>query len=270
MTAESSSLVTLLTDFGTDDPWVGSLKSVIWQISPGARIVDVTHSVPAHDVFAGAFALYRCYRDYPEGTVHLCVVDPGVGGARRPILVATAGRFFVGPDNGLFSFIYEFDTVRQVVHLTCDRYFHLPVSGTFHGRDIFAPVAAWLASGVAPSEFGPSVGDGVKLAVPVDRIAGDNLVRGEVCAVDRFGNCITNIRAATLDQFAERTGRRRFKVLVGGQEIPLAPAGGYGQDAPVFALMGSSGLLELASNRRSAAQVLGLTGRGKEVGVMGA
>ncbi len=269
MAAEPSSFVTLLTDFGTGDPWVGSLKGVIWQISPGARIVDITHAVPAHDVFAGAFALYRCYRDYPEGTVHLCVVDPGVGGARRPILVATAGRWFVGPDNGLFSFVYEFDAVREVVHLTRDQYFRLPVSETFHGRDIFAPVAGWLAAGVAPSEFGPAIQDWVKVPVPVDRIAGDNLVRGEVCAVDHFGNCITNIRAATLDQLASKTGRRRFKVLVGGQEIPLVSAGGYEQDTPVFALMGSSGLLELASNQGSAARVLGVTGRGKEIGIMG-
>ena len=143
MAGESAPLITLLSDFGNDDPWVGSLKSVLWGIQPACRIVDVTHSIPPHDVFAGAFALYRSYRDYPAWTVHLCVVDPGVGGARRPILVVTEDRYFIGPDNGLFSFIYQFDDVSRVVHITADHYFRRPLSDTFHGRDVFAPIAVW-------------------------------------------------------------------------------------------------------------------------------
>lgn len=269
MAGENGPFITLLTDFGTGDPWVGSLKSVLWQMQPAAKVIDITHAVPPHDIFAGAFALYRSYRDYPSWTIHLCVVDPGVGGLQRPLLVITDDRYFIGPDNGIFSFIYQFDVVHKVIHVTADHYFRRPVSETFHGRDIFAPIAAMLSKGIDSTRFGDEVEDYVKLTVPVDRVVGDSLIKGEVCAVDRFGNCITNIRATTMEELAIKTGRHRFKVLVGGQEIPLV-TGGYGQDAPLFALVGSSGLLELAANAKSAAQVLGIAGPGKEVGVMGA
>jgi hypothetical protein len=248
---------------------VGSLKSVLWQVQPAFRIIDLSHAVPAHDIFAGAFTLYRCYRDYPSWTIHLCVVDPGVGGARRPILVVTNDRYFIGPDNGIFSFVYANDVVEKVVHVTADHYFRRPLSETFHGRDIFAPIAGWLGKGIDSSRFGEEIDDFVRLEVPQDRIVGESLVKGEICAVDHFGNCITNIRAATLQDLGAKTNRQRFKVLVGGQEIPVV-TGGYGQEAPVFALVGSSGLLEIAAKACSAAQVLGVTGRGKEVGVMGA
>jgi len=269
MAGENAPLITLLTDFGNDDPWVGSLKSVLWSIQPACHIVDVTHSVPPHDIFAGAFALYRSYRDYPAWTIHLCVVDPGVGGPRRPILVVTEDRYFIGPDNGLFSFIYQFDQVSRVVHITADHYFRRPTSDTFHGRDVFAPIAAWLSKGIDSARLGDVIEDYAKLPVPVDRIVGDSLIKGEICAVDRFGNCITNIRAATLQELAQRANRQRFKVLIAAQEIPVV-SGGYGQEAPLFALVGSSGLLEVAASGQSAAQLLGVTGRGKEVGVMGA
>ena len=217
MSPEASPFITLLTDFGQDDPWVGSLKSVLWGIQPAAKIVDMSHAVPAHDVFAGAFTLYRCYRDYPAWTVHLCVVDPGVGGPRRPILVVADDRYFVGPDNGLFSFVYQFDVVHKVIHITADHYFRRPLSATFHGRDVFAPVAGWLSKGIDSSRFGDEITDYVKLPVPVDVLREDGALEGEVCAVDRFGNCITNIRAATLQELAQRTNRQRFKVLIAAQ-----------------------------------------------------
>jgi hypothetical protein len=183
--------------------------------------------------------------------------------------VVAEDRYFIGPDNGIFSFIYQFDVIQKVIHVTADHCFRRPVSDTFHGRDVFAPIAAWLSKGIGTDRFGEAVDDYARLSVPVDHVAGESLVKGEICAVDRFGNCITNIRAATLEQLGFKTGRRRFKVLVGGQEIPVV-TGGYAQEAPLFALMGSSGLLEIAANARSAAQLLGVTGRGKEVGVMGA
>lgn len=269
MAGEQAPIVTLLTDFGTDDPWVGSLKSVLWQIQPAFKIVDLTHAVPPHDILSGAFTLYRCYRDYPSWSIHLCVVDPGVGGPRRPILVVTNERYFVGPDNGIFSFVYANEVVEKVVHVTADHYFRRPLSETFHGRDVFAPIAGWLSKGIDSSRFGDEIEDYVRLQVPQDRIVGESLIKGEVCAVDRFGNCITNIRSATLQELTQKTNRQRFKALVGGQEIPVV-TGGYGQEAPLFALVGSSGLLEIAASTRSAAQLLGITGPGKEVGVMGA
>lgn len=264
MSPEASPFITLLTDFGHDEPWVGSLKSVLWSIQPAAKIVDLSHAVPPHDVFAGAFALYRCYRDYPAWTVHLCVVDPGVGGPRRPILVITDDRYFIGPDNGLFSFVYQFDVVHRVLHITAEHYFRRPVSETFHGRDVFAPVAGWLSKGIDSSRFGDEIQDYVKLPVPVDRVTEGGVAEGEVCAVDRFGNLVTNIRQSTLQALRERTGERPLQVALAGRMLPLV-SGGYGQEAPLFALVGSAGLLEIAARERSAAELTGVTQRGAKV-----
>lgn len=262
------SLITLLTDFGTDDPWVGSLKGVLFSLNPAARVVDMTHNVPPHDIFAGAFALYRCYRDYPTWTIHLCVVDPGVGSSRRPILVVTDNRYLIGPDNGLFSFIYQHDIVSRVFHINAEHYYRRPVSDTFQARDIFAPVAAWLSKGIESSKFGDAIEDYVKIPIPIDKVVGAGLIKGEVCAIDRFGNLITNIRTETLYAFSEQSGKKRFKILIAGQELPLL-TGGYTQERPLFALINSSGLIEIASSSRPASEALGITTRGREVGVMG-
>jgi hypothetical protein len=266
MAGEAAPLVTLLTDFGTGDPWVGSLKGVLWSIQPAFRIVDLTHDVPPHDVFHAAYTLYRCYRDFPPWTIHLCVVDPGVGGDRRPLLVITDDRYFIGPDNGIFSFVYAFDTVSRVIHITADHYFRRPLSETFHGRDIFAPVAGWLSKGIDSSRFGEVVEDPVTLPVPVDRIGEDGLLRGEVCAVDRFGNLLTNVRRQTLEALRESAGGRPLQVVLGEREIPVV-SGGYGQAAPLFALVGSSGLLEIAARESSAAEATGIRSRGTPVAV---
>ena len=260
-------LITLTTDFGTSDPWVASLKAALLAAQPDFRILDITHEVPKHDVAAAAFALYRCYRDFPIGTIHLCVVDPGVGGIRRPILVVSENHTFIGPDNGVFSYIYERDTVYRVVHINADHYFRRPVSDTFHARDVFAPIAGQLSKGFDPTRFGEVVTDFVRVAVPLDSIVGDALVKGEVCVVDRFGNLVTNIHHQTLESLAEKTGKATFKVLIAGHEIPIL-SGGYAQETPLFALMGAYGFLEISCNQRSAAEALGISGRGKEVGVM--
>nr|MBA3320351.1 SAM-dependent chlorinase/fluorinase [Pyrinomonadaceae bacterium] len=143
-------IVTLLTDFGAADYFVGAVKGVLLTICPGTTIVDITHEIPAHDVEAGAFTLLAAYDSFPPGTIHVAVVDPGVGSSRRPLLVVTADYFFVGPDNGLFSYILERESATRVFHLTNQEYFRPSVSLTFHGRDIFAPVAGALAGGVAP------------------------------------------------------------------------------------------------------------------------
>lgn len=260
-------MIALLTDFGNDDPWVGSVKSSLLAINPALRILDISHSVPPHDIFAGAFTLFRGYRDYPPWSIFLCVVDPGVGGSRRPIIVVAADRYFIGPDNGLFSFIYQHTEVSRVIAITADHYFRRPVSDTFHARDVFAPVAAWMSKGIECDKFGDVVEDYLKIPIPVDKVVGDTLIRGEVCAIDRFGDLITNIRVETLASFADQSGKKRFKVLVAGQELPLV-TGGYTQDRPLFALINSSGLVEIAASSRPASEVLGITSRGREVGVM--
>jgi S-adenosyl-L-methionine hydrolase (adenosine-forming) len=260
-------MIALLTDFGNDDPWVGGVKSSLLTANPAANIVDITHGVPPHDIFAGAFTLFRAYRDFPPWTIYLCVVDPGVGSSRRPILVVAADRYFIGPDNGLFSFIYQYTEVSRVIGITAEHYYRRPVSDTFHARDIFAPVAAWLSKGIESAKFGDPIEDYVKIPIPADKVVGDTLIKGEVCAIDRFGDLVTNIRVETLASFAEQSGKKRFKVLVAGQELPLV-SGGYTQERPLFALINSSGLVEIAANSRSASEALGITTRGREVGVM--
>jgi S-adenosylmethionine hydrolase len=258
----------MTTDFGTRDPWVASVKGILWQANPEIRICDVSHEIPKHDIISGAFTLYRCYKDFPQWTIHMAVVDPGVGGSRRPILVITDGYYFVGPDNGIFSYIYATGEVERVIHITADHYFRKPVSGTFHARDVFAPIVGWLSKGIETSSFGEVIEDYEKPAVPMDRIVGDNLLKGEVCAIDRFGNLITNIRLSMLKQLSQKTGKTRFKVLISGRELQIL-TGGYQQKVDVFALVNSSNLVEISAASQPAAEVLGITVRGKEVGVMG-
>ena len=265
--ADAASFVALYTDFGNDDPWMGELKASLWSVQPQFKILDMTHAIPPHDVAAGAFAVYRGSRNLPPWTINLGVVDPGVGGPRRPILVITDQSYFIGPDNGLFSYIYQHDPAGRVIHVTSSHYFRQPPSPTFHARDVFAPVAAWLSRGIDSAKFGDEIDDYVRLPVPVDRMVGENLVKGEVCAVDRFGNLITNIRQTTIEQLAQRTGKNRFRALVAGHEVPFAKNGGYTQEAPVFALVNSSGLVEIACFSRPASEALGAS-RGKDVGVM--
>ncbi len=166
-------IVTLLTDFGTADYFVGAMKGAVLSVNPSAQVVDITHEVPAFDVEAGAFALRAAFEAFPKGTVHVAVVDPGVGSPRRPLVVAAGRHFFVGPDNGLFGHVYERVRPFRVFHLTNASYFRREVSPTFHGRDIFAPVAGALSRGVRAEELGPEVFDFVRLPAAVVERAAD-------------------------------------------------------------------------------------------------
>jgi S-adenosylmethionine hydrolase len=247
-------IVTLLTDFGTSDYFVAAMKGVILSLEPRATLVDVTHEIPPQDVRAGAFTLLAVYRDFPPGTVHLAVVDPGVGSERRPVVVSAGGRSFVGPDNGLFGHVYEAEPGARVYHLTEERFFRAPVSATFHGRDVFAPVAGALASGVAPAELGEEISDYVRLdPLRPTRLEGGAL-RGVVLHVDRFGNCITSLTREDLPE--EGPG---IRLEVNGREV-RAVRRFYAEAEPgqVFAIWGSAGFLELSANRDSAARLLGV------------
>ena len=157
-------IITLLTDFGAADYFVGALKGAILSVNPQAQVVDITHEIAAHDIRAGAFTLLAAYEAFPPQTIHVAVVDPGVGSSRRPILVATREHFFVGPDNGLFSYICEREPEPRVYHLTEEKFFRPMVSATFHGRDIFAPVAGALSKGTPPASLGELITDYVRLA----------------------------------------------------------------------------------------------------------
>ncbi len=259
-------LITLLTDFGTADYFVGAMKGVILSRNAAARIVDITHEIPAHDIQSGAFTLFAVYKDFPEGTIHICVVDPGVGSSRRPILVEAGDYYFVGPDNGIFSFVYERETDCRVFHLTRAEFFRKPVSNTFHGRDIFAPVAAAISKGVKPSELGEEITNYVRLNSISPARMGDGELEAAVIHIDRFGNCVTSIRREHLpDDFALSSAR----LLVNGQEITSHRNHfSESEDANdrLFTIWGSAGFLEIAASRASAAKILNAE-RGQKVKV---
>ncbi|MBI2368991.1 MAG: SAM-dependent chlorinase/fluorinase [Deltaproteobacteria bacterium] len=235
-------LVTLLTDFGAREGYVGAMKGVLLSLNPRLRVVDLSHDVPAHDVGAGALLLAQCYPFFPAGTIHVAVVDPGVGGPRRGLLVQAAGQFFVGPDNGLFTLVYDREARARVRALTRPAYFRHPVSSTFHGRDVFAPVAAHLSLGVPPTRLGPAVVDPVRL--PWSRpVPGPSGVRGTVIHVDRFGNLITNIGQESCG------GREVAGVVLGGRRVRVHRTYDDVRPGELLALWGSSGLLEISVSR---------------------
>ena len=261
-------VVTLTTDFGLADHFVGVLKGVILNINPEVQIVDVSHSVNSYDIFDAAFTLAQSYRYFPSDTIHLVVVDPGVGAARRPILARTMNYKFVAPDNGVLSLIYEREgEALEVRHVTADHYFLNPVSNTFHGRDIFAPIVGWLSKGVELDKFGDPITDYAKFTPPRPKKVSDTLMKGVVLKVDKFGNIITNLSPEDIPQlFSENPPP--FKIIVNQQEISrLNLAYSMGKPSEVFAIVGSSGFLEICTNRGSAAKTLNVA-RGAEIGVM--
>jgi len=252
-------LITLTTDFGLNDHFVGNLKGVILDIVREAQIVDICHSVQPFDVLDGALTIAEAYSYFPAATVHMVVVDPGVGTARRPIIVSSDRHHFVAPDNGVLSLIYAREERLHVRHVTSEHYFLQPISQTFHARDIFAPVAAYLAKGVDSQKFGDEIEDFVRFHAPKPKPTNGNTLRGVVLKVDRFGNLITNITPADAPAlFAAEPPS--FKITVGNREITEIKAA-YAQGAPgeVFGILGSMGYLEIAANRAAAAQVLGVS-----------
>jgi len=257
-------IVTLTTDFGEQDYYVGAMKGVILDVCPETEVIDLCHNVLPYDILDAAFTIAQSYRWFPLRTVHLVVVDPGVGSQRRPILVSGDRHFFIGPDNGVFSFIYPEQEKLTVWHITGDHYFHQPVSNTFHARDVFAAVAGWLAKGVEARQFGDEIEDYTKLTIPKPQAVSDKSWKGMVLKVDRFGNVITNIAAADCPAlFAEPTPP--FKLSAGGKDITkLVPNYAEGGQGEIFALLGSSGYLEIATNRGGAGKLLSLN-RGGEV-----
>jgi S-adenosylmethionine hydrolase len=259
-------IITLTTDFGLNDHFVGTIKGVILDIAPDVEIVDICHSVQAFDVLDGALTIVQAYSYFPNGTVHLVVVDPGVGTSRRPIVVTTERHHFVAPDNGVLSLIYSREERVHVRHVTAEHYYLQPVSNTFHGRDIFAPVTAYLAKGVDPLKFGEEISDFVRFNAPKPKPDG-NTLRGVVLKVDRFGNLVTNITRQDVPLlFVEEPAP--FKILVGKREITEIKMN-YAQGAPgqVFGILGSMGYLEIAANRGSAAQLVGV-GKGSDVNIV--
>ena len=249
-------LITLLTDFGTADYFVGAMKGVILAINRDALIVDITHDIPPQDIQAGAFTLLGAYQTFPAKTVHVAVVDPGVGSNRRPILVSAGEQFFVGPDNGLFSYIYEREADARVFHLTNEKYFRPTVSATFHGRDVFAPVAGAISRGVLPEQLGDEIADYVRLPQLKPRLLPGKTIEAAIIHIDRFGNCITNL---TPDLLTDAMISAGATLTINGRKITsFRRFFTEGKDASdeLFAILGSAGYLEIAASSASAAQLL--------------
>lgn len=248
-----SPIITLLTDFGLKDPYVASMKGVILKINPRCKLIDITHQVNPHDVQEGAFILANAYSTFPKGTIHLAVVDPGVGGARKPILLVTENYFFVGPDNGLFTFALQQEKMKLGVALTRPNFFLPRVSTTFHGRDIFAPVAAHLSLGIRPKAFGKNIDSWVELPFKKPRTKEGKLL-GEIIHVDTFGNLVSNIDERSLFQFSKD---RSFVIRVGRRTIrSLKRRYGEGKNNEPIALFGSGGFLEISIREDNAQKLL--------------
>jgi S-adenosyl-L-methionine hydrolase (adenosine-forming) len=255
-------LLTLTTDYGMTDQLVGVLKGVILKIQPEAQIIDINHSVVPYDVLDGALCIGSAYRYFPSKTVHLVIVDPGVGTERRPILVSANSQYFIGPDNGVLSLIYEREDPVVVRHITSEHYFQRPVSPTFHGRDIFAPVAAWLAKNWQTEAFGEEIADFARFSLPRPK-AQNGVMRGAVLRVDHFGNLITNFTLEDLPEAMRQPGPAGFSVAT-KPVAKLVETFARGAAGEPVALVGSTGFIEIAVNKGNAARALGV-GRGAEV-----
>jgi len=253
----ANAIITLTTDYGTNDHLVGTLKGVILKINPDVTIVDITHNVTPFDLLDGALAIGAAYSYFPPKTVHMVVVDPGVGTERRPLLVSAGNQYFVAPDNGVLSVIYEREPEGLVVrNANAEHYYLQPVSKTFHGRDIFAPVAAWLTKGWQTSGMGDEIEDYKRFALPRPKEA-DGVVKGVVLRTDAFGNLVTNFRQEDLPEGAVQDGA--IKLQAGTQAVTkFVEMFAQGNGTEPFAYIGSSGFLEIGVNKGNAARTLGL------------
>jgi S-adenosylmethionine hydrolase len=275
-----SPIVTLTTDFGYDDPYVAAVKGAILNINPAASIVDVTHSVRPQDILQAAFILNVAYRCFPKQTVHVAIVDPGVGSERRGVILKTSSALFVAPDNGILSYIIDdlfsiedssvteqtqslteivFKKGLEAAAITDPRFWRHPVSPTFHGRDIFAPVAAGLSLGISPFEFGEKINSLHIFPVPKPSVDPDGCVVGQVVHVDRFGNLITDIRSNSLPG-------KNITIEVAGRRIQ-GTSDYYAQAEGIIAMVGSSGYLEISLRDGSACDFLDI-GLGGEIRVI--
>jgi S-adenosylmethionine hydrolase len=248
-----SGLITLTTDFGQADHFVGVMKGVILGIAPRARIVDITHEIAPYSVTDASFVVGQAWRYFPKGTIHVVVVDPGVGTSRRPLLAEAGGHFFVAPDNGVLSMIYE-DSPHKVRVISNPKLMRKQISRTFHGRDVFAPASAHLASGIAPPQFGKLIRDYVRSWNTKPLHLAEQVWRGTILSVDRYGNLITNFQ---IDEFAG-VKTRPFEMRAGTVRIRrLALNYAETEIGELFVIAGSSGYLEIAANQASAASRLG-------------
>jgi S-adenosyl-L-methionine hydrolase (adenosine-forming) len=246
-------IITLTTDFGLSDHFVGTMKGVILGIAPTAQIVDISHGIQPFEIADGAFTIAQAYRYFPKKTIHVIVVDPGVGSARRPLLAEMAGQYFIAPDNGVLSMVFAREKPK-VRHISNERYFLHPLSRTFHGRDVFSPVAAHLAAGVTPAQFGKRIEDYLRASFHKPIQTGKHVWTGAILKVDHFGNLATNLH---IDDFP--SVRTHAFAMNAGLQVITRLALTFSECAPgeLFVIVGSSGYLEVAASEGSAAKTLG-------------
>jgi S-adenosylmethionine hydrolase len=260
-------LITFTTDFGLSEHYAGAMKGVIHSIYPSAHVVDITNSVQSFDILDGALAISQAYSFFPKDTIHVVVVDPGVGGPRRPILAQVGQYYFVAPDNGVLSLVYEREERITVRHITADHYFRQPVSNTFHGRDVFAPVAAYICKGVDATKFGDEISDYVRFAAPRPKQSAPNAWKAVVLKTDKFGNLITNITPQDVPQIFNGAPPP-FKINIGKAEITrLHTSYADGAQGEIFAILGSTGFLEISCNKGAASRLAGAD-KGSEVSLV--
>jgi S-adenosylmethionine hydrolase len=244
-------IITLLSDFGLRDYFVGAVKGVLLSLNPDLTLVDISHQVPPQDVFTGAFTLGQSYACFPAGTIHFAVVDPDVGTARKALAATAGGHYFVAPDNGILTYVMEANQDFAAFEIDAEHYYRKPVSATFHGRDIFAPIAAWLSRGIPLHQIGPELKSPIRLQIPPIKRVRDALIQGVILAVDQFGNLTTNLKPGDVPA--------PFKMLAGQKEITsLHKTYGEGSPGEVFVVPGSAGYLEIAMRGGSAAAALNL------------
>jgi S-adenosylmethionine hydrolase len=236
------------------------VKGVLLSLNPDLTLVDISHQIPPQDIFTGAFTLSQAYSYFPSGTIHLAVVDPGVGTARKALAASAGGHFFVAPDNGILTYIMGAHQDFVAYEVTADHYFRKPVSATFHGRDVFAPVAAWISRRIDLHQLGPKLETPVRLQMPALKRLRENLIQGAILAADQFGNLITNLKPEEMPM--------PFKILAGQKEI-TAFRKTYSEGAPgeFIVVPGSTGYFEIAVKGASAAAALNLKA-GAPIGVV--
>lgn len=254
--------IVLLTDFGLNDSFVGVMKGVISRINPQAKIIDLCHKIESHNIHDAAFLLESSYPYFPEGTVFLIVVDPGVGSERKSVIVETEKHIFVAPDNGVLSFLTERD-IKRIIQITNEEYFLKPVSHTFHGRDIFAPVAAHLSRGETVEKFGPAIRKINRLKFPEPQVKNNRLL-GEVMYVDHFGNLITNINQDAFLRFIES---KKFQIVIGKAKISkISSSYQEGKEGLPIAIFGSFDNLEISLYKDDASRRLNLN-KGSKISI---
>jgi S-adenosylmethionine hydrolase len=249
-------VIALLTDYGTEDFFVASLKAVILSIQPEARIVDISHSVRSFDVRQASYLLASCYKFFPERAIFVIVIDPGVGTGRRILLAKIKEYFFIAPDNGVLSDVLRKERSASLISVTNKRFFLRNPGRTFEGRDKMAPVAAWLSRGYAPGEFGPRISKcRTFLALKPEFLK--NRIRGHVVYIDKFGNCLTDIPSRSVLKERQKGGARKWTLAIGGKTAVFRESYSAGRKGELIFLPGSQGTMEIAMKEDSAAAHVG-------------